>query len=94
VSKFKEIWAESSEGKTMSEWQPIETAPKDKIVLLFRPTAFEWGSVAPGKYNVDFFAKRPKPFWEIWLKIGGTVESRLWEPTHWMPLPAPPKETP
>lgn len=75
----------------MSEWQPIETAPKDgTLILLFRPTALPWGKVAPGKWNSQADHKRPSPFWDMWLRIGGTYESRAWEPTHWMPLPAPP----
>lgn len=72
-------------------WQPIETAPKDKMILLYRPTAFDWGKVAPGKWDAQKNHAKPKPFWAIWLRIGGTHESRHWEPTHWMPLPEPPK---
>jgi hypothetical protein len=76
------------------EWQPIETAPRDGMVLLFRPSAYEWGKVAPGRHNDDRHAIRPRPYWEMWLKIGGVWESREWPPTHWMPLPQPPKDTP
>lgn len=72
------------------EWQPISSAPKDEIVLLYRPNAVAWGIVAPGKFNHQQYNKIPAPYWEIWLKIGGTNEGRLWEPTHWMPLPNPP----
>jgi len=72
-------------------WLPIDTAPKDgEIILLYRPTAFEWGKVAPAIWIDDKYAKQPKPFWEIWLKIGGVRESRAWKPTHWMPLPEAP----
>ena len=75
-----------------AEWQPIETAPKGErtMLLLYRPTAYEWGKVAPGMYNPDQYAKKPRPYWEMWLKIGGTRESRDWVPTHWMPLPEAP----
>lgn len=72
-------------------WMPIETAPKDgTIVLLYRPTAHKWGRVTPGKWSDERYAKKPKPFWVIWVKIGGTTESRAWAPTHWMPLPEAP----
>ena len=75
----------------MSEWQPIETAPKDgTTILLYRPDALPWGRVTPGKWEEQKYHKRPAPFWEIWYKIGGAYESRTWEPTHWMPLPEPP----
>jgi hypothetical protein len=73
------------------EWQPIDTAPKDGgIILLYRPTAYPWGQITPGKWEDQPYAKRPKPFWDIWLKIGSITESRQWEPTHWMPLPPRP----
>ena len=72
------------------EWLPIESAPKDLVILLYRPTAAIWAQVSVGKFDDDKFAKKPKPFWEIWLKIGRILESRNWEPTHWMPLPAAP----
>ena len=69
----------------MSEWMPIETAPKgefDTIIMGFVPD--ETG-----------FAPDPREGW--W-----SAETRGWrltsdptwrsnpQPTHWMPLPAPP----
>jgi hypothetical protein len=84
VSKFKEIWAESSEGKTMSEWQPIETAPKDGTAVLVSEGRFcycvEW--------NEEF------DWWAVDDNKLGPFRLRGSAPTHWMPLPAPPKETP
>ncbi len=77
----------------MIEWQPIETAPKDgTTILLYRPSAAAWAKVTVGKYKDDNFAKKAKPYWEIWFKIGGVRESREWNPTHWMPLPVPPHD--
>jgi hypothetical protein len=76
----------------MTGWQPIETAPKDAMILLFRPTAPEWGRVAQGKWDTQKYHKRPNPYWEYWIKVGGTTESRSDAPTHWMPLPAAPTE--
>ena len=73
-------------------WQPIETAPKDQIVLLYRPTA-PWPAiqVVPGRYYNDQYAKKPRPFWGIWLTIWNSkTESRAYEPTHWQPLLEPP----
>ena len=74
----------------MMEWQPIETAPKDKVILAYRPDAHDWGKVAPAKWDDQRHHKKPQPFWSIWLRIGSTTESRAWVPTHWMPLPDPP----
>lgn len=74
----------------MNDWQPIETAPRDRMILLYRPKAALWGRVTPGKYDSDTHAKRPRPFWAIWFRIGGVTEARQWPPTHWMPLPDAP----
>ena len=71
-------------------WQPIETAPKNRLILLYRPTAVDWGKVTPGRWNSAKFYKKPKPYWEIWFRIGGAREARAWRPTHWMELPEPP----
>ena len=63
----------------MSEWKPIETAPKDGTkVLLWRegnPTG-EW----------PFMASWERGMWAIY--IDGQV---IRTPTHWMSLPEPPE---
>lgn len=59
----------------MSEWQPIETAPKDEIILL----AWEGGRW-PGWWEK---AETLKPgYWR--------VDGRRVNPTHWMSLPPSP----
>lgn len=71
----------------MSEWQPIETAPKDSRVLLYSPTLF-CGYAHPGTWDRDQYAKKPRPFWNFdWID---RTNSRSNPPTHWMPIPAPP----
>jgi hypothetical protein len=67
----------------MSEWQPIETAPKDGTRVIARQG-----------FTVDtmFWSKR------IWAGGGGWVsdicrsETYVYSPTHWMPLPDPPQD--
>jgi len=69
----------------MSEWQPIETAPRDGTELLAW-----WPGPGMGL---------PAIGWQItnWGRIAG---SGMWfahslvgkQPTHWMPLPPPPAE--
>ena len=86
--------AKEAETCLEEKWQPIETAPRDAIIILYRPNAAKWGKVAPGEWDAQQYHKSPKPYWKMWLKIGGTLESRAWPPTHWMPLPEAPKETP
>ncbi len=65
----------------MTDWQLIETAPKDGLVLL---ACVGWPAAA---------AKgAPWP-----VKIGGwwagawNIFGASWEPTHWAPLPTPPQ---
>lgn len=81
-------------------WMPIETAPKNKVLLLgyfnaagrWRTVRGEWFSQEeideqweepengePGWYETCVNADDPPNCWPI-------------EPTHWMPLPTPPKD--
>jgi hypothetical protein len=57
------------------EWQPIETAPRDDLLLGY----------AEGMMRLVM--------WENggWLQVGATIEQGWFKPTHWMPLPDPPK---
>lgn len=62
----------------MSEWQPIETAPKDwnEILTIYCPGGGE-GSYWIVFFNGDYFED---------VSGGFKIEHA----THWMPLPAPP----
>jgi len=78
----------------MSEWKPIESAPKDndcaRILLLF----------ASGEVSVAYW----DPYWAeggrgyqgglAWIEpcSGERLDQHYDVPTHWMPLPAPPSE--
>ena len=65
-------------------WQPMDTAPKDgRIVLGYDPKATKL------KHKLMYFHQtRDGGFWRN-SAASGTVM-----PTHWMPLPEPPKEKP
>ena len=74
----------------MTDWQPIETAPKDgrnvlspnygRDVLLFVPDGY------CTKVFVGFF-----DYMDGWLTPeGGEIKIISGFPTHWMPLPEPP----
>jgi hypothetical protein len=66
----------------MTEWQPIETAPRDgRRVLLCRAKHPEPWSAHTGYWHKSR---------EIWSPMGMYPE-RNPNPTHWMPLPEPPK---
>jgi hypothetical protein len=61
------------------EWQPIETAPKDGTLILgvkFDTDGQPW--LAAFEWIIA----------GIWDAYQWEVD---WEPTHWMPLPAPPQ---
>jgi hypothetical protein len=68
------------------QWREIETAPKDATVIL---GAFRWSNVPQS----IFFGARDRKItgrnieWRIAWDHTPTRES----PTHWMPLPEPPK---
>lgn len=70
----------------MSEWMPIETAPKDGTpILAFSPDS------DPSVYviawvNSGFDGKD----YSGWREAGGEGYERF-VPTHWQPLPEPPR---
>jgi hypothetical protein len=75
--------------REQSGWRPIETAPKDGTeVLLYCP---EQG-VARGRWNDCRYASNPRPYWTNDAeRLFGVSRTRSDQPTHWMPLPAPPE---
>ena len=64
----------------MPEWQPIATAPKDREIMLFCPRYGVW---APGEWRQTYWTH----FGEL---LFGVRVMKANQPTHWMPLPAPP----
>jgi hypothetical protein len=72
------------------EWQPIETAPKDGTRIdVWVPTWLRTGNRMP---NAKWRDGRWSFWWEPtqeWLSIEEEYEGG---PSHWMPLPPPPKE--
>jgi hypothetical protein len=66
-----------------SEWQPIETAPRDgRRVLLFVPP---YGP-STGHYRDDHNWGESASSW-----FAHSVLNKEAEPTHWQPLPSPPE---
>ena len=80
----------------MSGWQPIETAPKGGAkILVYRPDACaEWMRVDIAHYDSQKGYANPRPFWNSLTRIWNVSELRKYEPTHWMPLPDPPRGEP
>lgn len=71
-------------GKRVSEWQPIETAPRLKAPMIVVMAKL------PNGYRSD-----PYCVWFDAIKDGAPSPWKRWPhpypPTHWMPLPEPPK---
>jgi len=68
---------------SMNEWQPIETAPKDgSRILAFFPIINNYKIL-----TVEFLRHR----WYI-CPYDSEFEMMGGDPTHWMPLPNPPKQ--
>lgn len=73
----------------MSDWQPIETAPKDGSEFL---AYCVHGMCGPPQYTMEFAHWSPAP---KGYSYGGRFATRSGNiPIQWMPLPDPPKETP
>ena len=66
------------------EWQPIETAPKDGTKILI------WGrgGARVVRWSLGPYNRKTRRYDEDWAD-GGMFG---FEPTHWQPLPAPPKQ--
>ena len=74
----------------MTEWRPIETAPKDgTFILLAGPSGYITTPirVSVGRYDPE---RRPYSPWQTHSDDDFTDDGE--EPTHWMPLPNPPEE--
>lgn len=72
-------------------WQPIETAPKDGTRILmavrgFVPAVAYWQN---DRGVFDYLDAECMPDERAWQAM--LANSFEWEPTHWMPLPEPPK---
>lgn len=87
----------------MSEWQPIETAPIEARIRVIGGSStlrVVVGDVFFGPasmllhrlHDADYVAERSEPTWR-YTQGEDRIEEHL-RPTHWMPLPAPPKGTP
>jgi hypothetical protein len=68
----------------VAEWLPIETAPKDGTWIL----AIIDGEYQPGIRYAPSVSRFTNGSWD-YENYEDTGEE--WYPTHWMPLPAPPK---
>lgn len=86
----------------MTTWQDIGTAPRDgSFILLHVPDAqLETGPVTIGMFFREELRGEDGRFkpglwypadWSGWLATDGDNSPSWCNPTHWMPLPEPPK---
>lgn len=76
----------------MADWQPIETAPKDRTILVYgKPEPL----IIDGQQLVTFH--KPAVYSAAWDSVddafvvsGGSWLGPFVTPTHWQALPAPP----
>ena len=67
----------------MSEWQPIETAPRDSNILGWNQ--FDGVLV----YRPMYYGSNNSAGWDAVFDDENLAD----DPTHWMPLPEPPVST-
>ena len=66
-----------------TSWQPIETAPKDGTrIWVYRPVVNKYTN----HIGVDYWAHPSDGLDCCWMR-----SPMMCPPTHWMPLPEPPK---
>lgn len=68
----------------MTDWQPIDTAPKDKRLLV-------WSGQ---EIYAAHWAQHPVTGDEAWIVAQwGDGDQALVKPTYWAPLPEPPRDS-
>ena len=76
-----------------NEWMDIETAPEDGTEILVY-ARWDWdamGNPSEG-YHIALARYEPYGIAGFWTYAFNPYSDIAVEPTHWMPLPKPPKE--
>jgi hypothetical protein len=71
----------------MSDWQPIETAPKDGREILVKLGSLECAVSFRAHSRSDECSQHQLSLGPCWRSMTGFPI----KPTHWMPLPEPPQ---
>lgn len=78
----------------VSDWKPIETAPKDARILLWNGsfvTAGNWDATFETFLDDEADVPRERGAWtDHTVADWGMEENTELFPTHWQPLPEPP----
>ena len=68
----------------MSDWQPVGTHPHNTPMLIF-----DGKMICVAEFNTEY----KHHFWTVVGASGYECEDDFETPTHWMPLPEPPKDS-
>ena len=72
-------------------WRPIESAPRDKRILLgYANPVFTGVYAICGQWNDEQNTQKKRGYWEHELRFAGVTAMRRNPPTHWQPLPPTP----
>lgn len=80
------------------QWRPIETVPKDETVILANFDAMCLLTGAPHVWTATYVTKwrdlngRRVEGDGMWCEASYAAGNENGTPTHWLPLPEPPKE--
>lgn len=88
MDKALEAAIEAYEAARAEGWQPIETAPVNKSVLVYIPNAEHYGEGVYRGLQVDMGTGRR---WQVNGLHMGRDCGHDQQPTHWMPLPSAPQ---
>lgn len=99
LAKNEREWAavhEIEKLRLAAQWLPMESAPNDGTRILCLDIASGEIRVAVRKAFCDKHFEMYGTYWYEWFRDEKTIPGHTWsmEPTHWMPLPKPPEETP
>jgi hypothetical protein len=72
----------------MMNWQPIETAPKDRVILLYYPGS-EY--INPIMSTGEYYASVKGSYWSCHIPWMGIRWMKKNQPTHWCELEGPTK---
>lgn len=79
----------------MAEWQPSESAPRDGTAVMLANKHGAWIGHYVDRYVSGYV---PDAKWHTLMlnhrHIPQPARDKSYRPTHWQPLPAPPKESP
>lgn len=87
------MWAQRVQEEKVSGWQPISTAPKDGThILSHKPDSDTCYVIAWADFRKGIRAEYGSAYVGWHLAWDGTFFHPYEAPTHWQPLPEPPKD--